>query len=102
MQSKKQQNKSQVRALVLKGDVMTTTQLKKFDHKYTFKPTKVYKVKSRTWDNVNTVTAKRSFLFTEHRFGSIPCYCFTSRITKNGPKTILSIPEYDLIEAVEV
>ena len=78
------------------------TILKRLEHKHTFKPTAVYRVKNRTWDNSKTVTAKRAFLFTESRFGSIPCYCFTSRLTRNGPKSILSIPEYDLIEATEI
>jgi hypothetical protein len=76
--------------------------LKMFKHKHEFMVARTYQVKSRTWDNVGVVNARRKFLFNEHRFGSIPCYCFTARLTKKGPKTILSIPEYDLIEAKEV
>jgi hypothetical protein len=49
------------------------------------------------------VKATRWFLCREHRFDEIPCYCFSSRIQKNTiPRQIISIPEYDLVEAVEV
>ena len=54
---------------------------------------------------------KRIFLGTEKRFGDIPCYRFTSRITKKVKTEIkdkkliitgavlqeISIPEYDLV-----
>jgi hypothetical protein len=61
-----------------------------------------YRVTHRTWDNSRRITAKREFLFTEKRFGDIPCYCFSSRITKRPSRQLVSIPEYDLIKVEKV
>ena len=66
-----------------------------------FKRDTIYKVTHRTWDNKKQVVAKRKFLFRERRFGEIPCYCFTSRLTKRGCSSLVSIPQYDLLNAVE-
>jgi hypothetical protein len=63
---------------------------------------KVYLVTHRTWDNKKLVTAKRQFLGTENRFGTILCYVFSSRITKRRYASELSIPHYDLKEVKEV
>ena len=61
-----------------------------------------YRVTHRTWDNKRIVTAKRKYFGTERRFGSILCYIFSSRVTKKGYSSELSIPHYDLKEAREV
>lgn len=63
----------------------------------------IYRVTHRTFDNKKVVKAKRKYLFTEMRFGSIPCYCFTSRIARGVINdTLVSIPEHDLVSAEEV
>ncbi len=71
--------------------------------KYNLVENMPYRVIHRTWDNSKTVKAKREFLFTENRFGSIPCYCFTSKLIKNKyPASLISIPEYDIISIVAI
>jgi hypothetical protein len=63
---------------------------------------KTYRVVNRTWDNKGTVTARRLFLGREKRFGEIPCYVFSSRLTRRGYSSVISIPEYDLKECGEI
>ena len=77
----------------------------------TLEPAKRYKVTHRNGEK--TVTATRIFKWMENRFGSIPCFVFTSRVNKDViasfaddiliisgrriPSSELSIPIYDLI-----
>ncbi len=62
---------------------------------------KVYTVTHRTWDNSRIVTARRKYLGQEKRFGEILCHVFSSRITRKGYSSEISIPHYDLKEVHE-
>ena len=66
--------------------------------KPTLEAGKVYIVTHRTWDNKKLVKAKRQFIGEEKRFGEIPCYVFSSRLTKKAYASLISIPHYDLRE----
>jgi len=59
---------------------------------------KIYNVVHRTWDNTKHVRANREYLMRELRFGSIPCYVFSSRLTAMGYTSVISIPEYDIVK----
>jgi hypothetical protein len=62
---------------------------------------KIYIVTCRTWDNSRLITARRKYLGEEKRFREIPCHVFSSRLTKRGYQSIISIPHYDLKDALE-
>ena len=60
---------------------------------------------SKPWPVLKTVKIRRVFLGTERRLGEIPCANFSTRLTRHRPQgglgSYLSVPHYDLLEAVE-
>lgn len=82
----------------------------------TLEPAKRYKIKHR--EGKRTITATRIFKWIDTRFGSIPCFVFTSRVNKDVkarfennklyisgrriPQQELSIPLYDLLEITAI